>query len=89
MNKAGIQTSILAKADERTVQYAYEHVNNFPLLSVAPKKNKRVIFLSTINSEKRWTRQREKKKIIVFYYQEKGGLGSHVQNAVCTPRREK
>jgi len=52
----------LAKADEGTVQYAFNHANNFALLSVAPKKNKRVVFLSNMHSEKIQTRILEKKK---------------------------
>jgi len=52
-NKACIPPSFLAKADEGTVQYAFDHANNFTLLSVAPKKNKRVVFLSTMHSEKK------------------------------------
>ena len=62
-NKACIPPSFLAKADEGTVQYAFDHENNFTLLSVAPKKNKRVVFLSTVHSEKkREARIPEKKK---------------------------
>jgi len=62
-SKACIPTSFLAKADEGTVQYAFDHADNFTLLSVAPKKNKRVVFLSTMHSErKRETRIQEKKK---------------------------
>jgi len=52
-NKACIPPSFLAKADEGTVQYAFDHANNFTLLSVAPKKNKRVVFLSTMHCEKK------------------------------------
>jgi len=62
-NKACIPPSFLTKADEGTVQYAFDHANNFTPLSVAPKKNKRVVFLSTKHSEKkRQTRILEKKK---------------------------
>jgi len=50
-NKASIPPSLLPKADEGTVQYAFDHANNFTLLSVAPKKNKRVFFLSTMHFE--------------------------------------
>jgi hypothetical protein len=52
-NKACIPPTFLAKADKGTVQYAFDHTNNFTLLSVAPKKNKRVVFLSTMHSEKK------------------------------------
>jgi len=62
-NKACIPPSFLAKADEGTIQYAFDHANNFTVLSVAPKKDKRVVFLSTMHSEKkRETRILEKKK---------------------------
>ena len=52
-NKAFIPPSFLAKADEGTVQYAFEHANNLTLLFVAPKKNKRIVFLSTMHAEKK------------------------------------
>jgi hypothetical protein len=39
-NKACIPRSFLAKADEGTVQYAFDHANNSTLLSVAPKKKR-------------------------------------------------
>jgi len=52
-NKACIPPSFLPKADEGTVQYAFDHANYFTLLPVAPKKNKRVVFLSTMHSEKK------------------------------------
>ena len=62
-NKACIPPSFLAKADEGTVQYAFDHANNFTLLSVAPKKNKRDGYLSTMRSgKKRETRIPEMKK---------------------------
>jgi len=51
-NKVCIPPSFLTKADDGTVQYAFDHANNFTLLSVAPKKNKRVVFLSTMHSGK-------------------------------------
>ena len=60
--KACIPPRFLAKAGEGTVQYAFDHANNFTLLSVAPKKNKRLFFLSTMYSEKRETMIQEKKK---------------------------
>jgi len=61
-NKGIIPPRFLAKADEGTVQNAFDHSNNFTLLSFAPKKNKKVVFLSTMHSEKRETRILEKKK---------------------------
>jgi len=79
-NKASIPPSFLAKADEGTVQYAFDHANNFTLLSVAPKKNKRGVFLSTMHSEiKERDEDTGKEEIDVFYNQEKGGVDSHDQ----------
>jgi len=52
----------LAKADEGTVQYTFYHANNFTLLSVAPKKNKRALFLYYAFRKKREKRILEKKK---------------------------
>ena len=78
-NKACIPPSFLAKADEGTVQYAFDHANKFTLLSVAPKKNKRIVFLFTMHSEKKTDEDTVKKEIDVFYNQEKGGVDSHDQ----------
>jgi predicted MPP superfamily phosphohydrolase len=75
-------TQLLAKADEGTVQYAFEHVNNFTLLSVVPKKNKRVVFLSTMHSEKKRVEDTGKEEINLLYNQEKGGVDSHDQ--ICS-----
>jgi len=73
-NKVCIPPSFLTKADEGTVQYAFDHANNFTLLPVAPKKNKRVVFLSTMHSEKRRDENTGKEETDVFYNQEKGGV---------------
>jgi len=79
-NKAYIPPSFLANADEGTVQYAFDHANNFTLLPVAPKKNKRLVFLSTTHSEKKKTEEDTgKEEMNVFYNQEKGGVDSHDQ----------
>jgi len=78
-NKARIPPSFLAKADEGTVQYAFDHANNFTLLSVAPKKNKRVFFVSTMHSEKKREKNTGKEEINEFYNQENGGVGSQDQ----------
>jgi hypothetical protein len=61
-NKVCIPPSFLAKADEGTIQCAFDHANNFTLFSVAPKKNKMVFFLSTMLSEKIERKILEKKK---------------------------
>jgi len=78
-NKACIPPSFLAKADEGTVQYTFDHADNFTLLSVALKKNKRVVFLSTMHSEKKRDKDSGKEETDVFYNQEKGGVDSHDQ----------
>ena len=52
-NKVCIPPNFLANADEGTVQNAFDHAYNFTVLSVAPKKNKRVVSLSTMHSEKK------------------------------------
>jgi hypothetical protein len=78
-NKACIPPNFLAKAAEGTVQYAFDHANNFTLLSIVPKKNKRVVFLSTMHSQKKTDADTGKEEINVFYNQEKGGVDSHDQ----------
>jgi len=78
-NNACFPPSFLAKADEGTVQYAFDHANNFSVLSVAPKKNKMFVFLSTMHSEKKERRGYWKEEINVFYNQENGGVDSHDQ----------
>jgi len=78
-NKACIPPSFLAKADEGTVQYAFNHANNFTLLSVAPNKNKRAVVLSTMHSEKKRDEDTGIEEITVFYNQKKGGVDSHDQ----------
>jgi len=79
-NKECIPPSFLAKADEGTVQYAFDNAHSFTLLFVAPKKNKRAVFLSTMHSEKKKTdKNTGKEEIHVFYNQEKGGVDSHDQ----------
>ena len=88
-NKACIPPSFLAKADEGTVQYAFDHTNNFTLLSVAPKKNKRVFFLSTMHSEKKRDGILEKKKQTYFTTRKKVVWRVMIKSAACTPRQEK
>ena len=88
-SKACIPLSFLAKADEGTVQYAFDHANNFTLLSVVPKKHKRVLFMSTTHSEKKRDEDTGKEEIDVFYNQEKDGVDSHDQmcNLYTTARK--
>ena len=79
-NKVCIPPSFLMKADVGTVQYAFDHANNFTLLSIAAKKNKRVVFLSTMHSEKKADEDTGKEEVNVFYNLEKGGVDSHDRN---------
>jgi len=88
-NKACILPSFLAKADEGTVQYAFDHANNFTLLSVAAKENKKVVFLSTMRFEKRETRILEKKKLTYFITRKILVWTVKIKCAACTPPQEK
>jgi len=88
-NKVCIPPSFLAKADEGTVQYAFDHAYSFTVLSFAPKKNKRVVFLSTKHSEKKRDKDTGKEETNIFYNQEKGGVDSHDQMCSLYPRQEK
>jgi len=80
-NKAFIAPSFLAKADEGTVQYAFDQSNNFTLLSGAPKKNKSRLHVHyTFRKKKKKTEKTTgKEEINVFYNREKGGVDSHDQ----------
>ena len=71
--------SFLTKADAGTIQYAFDHANDFTLLSIAPKKNKRVVFLSTMHATRSHDTVTGKEEINVFYNHEKGGVDSHDQ----------
>jgi len=88
-NKACIPPRFLANADEGTIQYAFDHANNFTQLSVAPKKDKRVVFLSTMHSEKKREEDTGKEEINGFYNQEKVAWTVMIKCAACTPRQEK
>jgi len=88
-NEACIPSSFLAKADEGTVQYAFDHTNNFTLLPVAPKKNKRVFFHFTMHSEKKERRILEKKKKTYFTTRKKVVWTVMIKCAACTPRQGK
>jgi len=90
-NKACSPPIFLAKAVEGTVQYAFDHSNNFTLSSVAPKKNKRVVFLSTMHSEKKRDEDAGKEEINVILQPGKRWCGRTVmiKCAACTPRQEK
>ena len=72
-NKRCIPFSFLTNADAGTCQYAFDHANNFTLLSIAPKKNKRVVFLSTMHA----TRSQDSVSGKEVINHEKGGVDSH------------
>ena len=78
-NKRCIPPSFLTKTDAGTCQYAFDHANNFTLLSIAPKKNKRVVFLSTMHATRSHDSVSGKEEINAFYNHEKGSVNSHDQ----------
>ena len=78
-NKRCIPSSFLTKADAGTCQYAFDYANNFTLLSIAPKKNKRVVFLSTMHATRSHDTVTGKEEINVFNNHENGGVDSHDQ----------
>jgi hypothetical protein len=78
-NEVCITPTFLVKADEGTFQYTFGHASNFTLLSVSPKKNKRVVFLSTMHSEKKRDEDTGEEDIKLFYNQGNGGVDSHDQ----------
>ena len=78
-NKRCIPSSFSTKADVGTCQNAFDYANNFTLLSIAPKKNKRVVFLSTMHATRSHDTVSGKEEINVFYNHEKGGVDSHDQ----------
>ena len=81
-NKRCISSSFLTKADAGTCQYTFDQGNTFTLLSIAPKKNKRVVFLSTMHATRSQDSVSGKDEINVFYNHEKGGVDSH--DLMCT-----
>ena len=66
-NKACIPPSFLAKANQGTVQYAFDCPKELRLLSIAPKKNKRVVFLSTMHFKEEKDEETGKEEINAFY----------------------
>ena len=88
-NKHCIPSSFLTKADAGICQYAFDHANNFTLLSIAPKKNKRVVFLSTMHATRSQDSVSAKEEINFFYNHEKGRIDSHDQRALCIQQQER
>ena len=78
-NKRCIPSSFLTKADAGTCQYVFDDAKNFTLLSIAPKKNKRVVFLSTMHATRSQDSVSGKEEINVFYNHKKGGVDSYDQ----------
>ena len=78
-NKGYIPSSFLTKSDAGTIQYAFDHANDFTLLSIAPKENKRTVFLSTIHAIRSRDIDTGKEEINVFCNHEKDGVDSHDQ----------
>ena len=78
-NKRCILPTFSTKADPGTVQYACDHANDFKLLSIAPKRNKRVGFLSKVHALPCHDEEAGKEEINVLYNHEKGGVDSHDQ----------
>ena len=66
-NKGCIPPSFLAKANQGTVQFAFDCPNKLRLLSIAPKKNKRVVFLSTMHFKEEKDEETGKEEINAFY----------------------
>ena len=88
-NKRCIPSSFLTKADAGTYQYAFDYANNFTLLSIAPKKNKKVVFLSTMHATRSHDTVTGKEEINVFYNHEKGALTVMIRCALCIQQQER
>lgn len=76
-NKTCIPPCFLTKSDAGTVHYGFDKQNNYTLLSVTPKKNKKVVFLSSMHQTKQSDCNRE--EINMYYNKTKGGVDSHDQ----------
>ena len=87
-NKRCIPPDLLTKADPDTIQYAFDHADAFTLFTIAPKRNKRVVLLSTIHALPRHHEDAGKEEVNVFYIHEKD-VDSHDQIcALCTTARK-
>lgn len=76
-NKTCIPPCFLTKSSEGTLYYGFDKLNDFTLLSVTPKKNKKVIFLSSMHQTK--NSEGNKEEINLYYNKTKGGVDSHDQ----------
>jgi hypothetical protein len=88
-NKACMPPTFLTKTDERIVQYAFDHANNFTLFSVAPKKNKRIFFCPLCIPKEKTDEDIRKEGINLFCNQENVVWTVTIKCAACTPRQEK
>ena len=88
-NKRCIPPSFLIKADVGTCQYAFDHANNFTLLSIAPKKNKRVVFLSTMHATRSHDSVSGKEEINVFTTMKKAVLTVMIRCALSIQQQER
>ena len=77
----------MTKSNAGTVHYGFDKQNDYTLLSVTPKKNKKVVFLSSMHQTKQSDGNTE--EINMYYNKTKGGVGSHDQkcNLFTTARR--
>ena len=75
--------SFLTKADAGTIQYAFNHANNFTLLSIAPNKNKRVVFLSTMPATRSQDTVTGKEEINVLYNHKKAVSTAMIRCELC------
>jgi len=88
-NQACIPPSFLAKADEGTVQYAFDHANNFTLLSVAPKKQEGLLLVHYAFRKRKRDKETGKKKYMYFTTRKELVWRVKIKCAACTPRQEK
>ena len=76
-NKTCIPPCFLTKSNAGTVHYGFDKQNDYTLLSVTPKKNKKVVFLSSMHQTKQSDGNTE--EINVYCNKTKGGVDSHDQ----------
>ena len=76
-NKTCIPPCFLTKSNAAAVRYGFDKQNDYTLLSVTPKKNKKVVFLSSMHQTKQSDGNTE--EINMYYNKTKGGVDSHDQ----------
>jgi hypothetical protein len=70
------------ESNEVSVQYAFDHANNFTLLSLLQRKTRESSSCPLCIPKKRTDEDTGKEGINVFYNQKKGGVDSHDQ--ICS-----